>query len=140
MPLEMQAYNLYQVAEMLGMTKNDMQCIIDRGFEGFPFSVIKTGMKDGPRMYIVPKHQVDTWLSKGSVPQPKVGRNTPNKKYPKAEYTRYNLPISRMVDAKLMKVWKGINKELSAPVDKYDLVRLAIEEFIERRPEYLGGD
>ena len=53
----------------------------------------------------------------------------------------YNLRITRKLDQMLEMVHRNIQRRFpDDKVGKYDLVRIAIQEFIERRPEFFDKD
>jgi hypothetical protein len=126
-----EAYNLTEVGKMLGLCKETIQEIIDRTNADFPFTVIKVG-----RFYLIPKYQVDGFLKDGRVPAPKRVKGT-LQRYDKNTHVTYNYYIPRVLDAKFDTIIKNMNKVLTSPLKKGEMLRIAIEEFVERRPEFM---
>lgn len=131
---EIQAYTTKEVSELLGIADNNT---VKRSvLEGtFPFPAILIKGK-----YYYPKKPIDDWL-KGKKPQsmePAYDRNKgQKKKWTKENSLNWNYPMPRSLNDKFDKVCQRINETLSTPILKGDFIRVAIEEFIERRPEFL---
>jgi len=137
---ETEVYYLYNVGEMLGISKREMERIVEKNFENFPFSVLKIHKGDKPH-YVVPKKQVDDYLKKGKKPQvSKFNKGRPAK-WHKEEYVtwQYNIPneLNERFDAVILNINKENLRKYGTVMYKGDFIRLAVEEFIQRRPEYL---
>lgn len=136
MPFDLEAYNFYQVCEKMGVKKADAQNIVERNFEGFPFNVIRTGMKAGPNMYIVPRKQVDDFFAYGKMPHARKNMGKKDYSHSSTEFRTYTFRVPMWLDEKFNEILRNINLTLSSAVSKEAWVRLALEEFIERRPEF----
>jgi hypothetical protein len=125
---KVQTYTVPEVCEMLGITKTGE--LYDKIRAGdFPFPVIEYAQNK----FIVPRKPVDAFLRDGKLPNSKGNRGRP-KIWHKGEFVwwRFEVPIDLAEAFKM--VVRHMNKSLSSPLTFNDAKRLAIEEFIERRP------
>lgn len=137
-----EVYTLSEVLEKFGIyehykNKTDAELITIRDIKKGEFPLPAIQIKN--RWYF-PKRPVDDFLN-GMKPQNvvppwlKVKRGRPRKFIP-GEYVNYNYRIPLDLDKKFNMVIKNINEKIPNPMPKGDFLRLAIEEFIDRRPEY----
>jgi hypothetical protein len=71
------------------------------------------------------------------IPPHKKGKRGAQKKWNPDECIHYNFPVPVDLDERFSQVVDAINEEFDYPLPKSDFQRLAIEEFIQRRPEYM---
>lgn len=135
---EKQAYTLEEVAKILGMEGNRQTDILRKQIqEGtFPFPVLQIRSR-----YFVSKQAVDDFVKGNKSCRYNQAYNKETRGRPKrwipSDTVNYNYPIPKELHNKFNKVCEGINKNLPNPLPKGDVLRLAIEEFIDRRPEFL---
>jgi hypothetical protein len=134
-----QVYYLYELCDILKISKKEMQDMVERNFEGFPFSVTKVGVNSSKILYIVPKYQVDAFLISGEIPQKKVGfHGRPTKQTDTDVEMKIRVP--RAVSDNFDKCVKNMNKVATVKIGKYATIAVAMVEFMERRPEFMGDD
>jgi len=130
---EIQVYTVPEVAQMLDWPKSLAYEALEQG--KFPFPVIRLG----PKKWVVPKKPVDAFLSGEQpartlrLPWQKGGRGRPAKWKP-SETINYNVPIPIDLHERFTAVCKYINSTITPPLTKGDWIRIALEEFIQRRP------
>lgn len=131
-------YPLKQVIGMLGMTMNYGYELASSG--KFPFPIIQVNVADKA----VPKKPVDDFLERGIMPKKYSGKSDwiqgkrgPLEKWTPSNHVNWNLPIMIALNNRFNQVIRNMNKELVSPIDKGDAIRLAAEEFIQRRPQYV---
>lgn len=121
-------YTVPEVCEMLGIPKNsDVYDKLRAGTFIFP------SIEYNPNKFLIPKKPVDAFLKEGKLPNSKGNRGRP-KIWHKGEFVwwRFEVPLDLAEAFKI--VVQHTNKTLSSPITYNDAKRLAIEEFIERRP------
>ena len=125
---ELMTYTVPEVCQMIGYPEK--QHTYDNIRDGkFPFPVLEIR----PGQFVVPRKQVDAFLQEGKLPNSINNKGRP-KIWHKGEFVwwRFEVPIDLAEAFKI--VVQHINKTLSSPLTYNDAKRLAIEEFIERRP------
>ncbi len=139
-------YSLSEVLDFFGLkeeyeTDQNARMHIIRQIKGdeFPFPGIKIRNK-----WYFPKKAVDEFLE-GFNPRkhkPLWQKKSPGRprRWNPDEVVHYNQPIPKKLDTLFNKVIYGINDSIPNPITKGDFLRLAIEEFITRRPEYLSQE
>ncbi len=123
----LETYTVPEVCQILGIqSKNDAYEMIDKGT--FPFSVVQIG----PRNWRVHKKQVDKYIATGELPElKKTGRP---KKWVKGEYIWYKYRVPLELDDEFKAVCEYLNARMDNPADLDDYRRIAIREFVQRRP------
>ena len=138
MATESQVYEVYAAGTMLGLEKTEVQNLVERGefpCERFPFQVMRIG-----RSLVTPRKPIDDFLEFGRKPRLKDKRGR-KKRWIDGEFLWYRFPVPNELDEQFDLIIKNVNKELPSKMDKADFQRLAIIEFIQRRPEFLNvGD
>lgn len=136
---QIDVYTLEEIIEKFGIPPKEKQNIVSEIQKGtFPIPALKIRHK-----YLFPKKPIDDFL-KGYNPQSvrlpwqKKQRGRPRKWLP-TETVHLNFPVPADLNEKFDMICKNINKTISAPLSKGDFLRIAIEEFIERRPEFSKG-
>ncbi|MFA5629804.1 MAG: hypothetical protein WC958_06160 [Dehalococcoidales bacterium] len=131
-------YSLKEVIAMLGMTVNYGYELAENG--QFPFPVIQVNKTERA----VPKKPVDDFLNKGKVPRAakimapwNTGKPGRTPKWTPGNHINWNYPIPKELNDKFNLVLKNMNKTLTSPIDKGEAIRLAAEEFVQRRPQFL---
>lgn len=128
-------YDVSEVCDMLGMEKTTALAMIKKN--KFPFPVIQVGDK----RWVVPRASVDKALKEGKTTdrtEEYIKHTSPLKKWYKGEYTNWNFQVPNDLAEAFKIVADEENKQLATPMNYNDFRRLAIVEFIERRP--IGGD
>lgn len=128
-------YTVPEVCGLLGIGKVEAYHMIEQG--EFPFPLLRIG----ERKWLVPKAPVDRFL-KGVANQSQrmpwvAGKRGRPRKFQRGEYINYNYQVSVETDKRFTAVCNAINQTLASPLSKGDYVRLALNEFIDRRPEFL---
>jgi len=125
---ELMVYGVPEVCQMLGYPEKSRTYDDIRNGK-FPFPVLEIR----PGQFVVPRKQVDAFLERGKLPNSINNKGRP-KIWFKGEFVwwRFEVPIDLAEAFKI--VVKETNKTLSSPLTFNDAKRLAIEEFIERRP------
>jgi hypothetical protein len=132
-----EVYTLEEVFEMLGINSDSEKASARKD--------IKNGTFPFPTLYIrnrhlVPKKPIDDFLA-GFKPQSykppwqQLKKGRPRKWIP-SETTNLNFPVSKNLNNLFEEICNNINKSIPNPLTKGDFLRLAMEEFIERRPEF----
>jgi len=132
--IEYEAYPFYTVCEQFGLSKNEAQTLVENDFRDFPFKVIKVG-----KNYLVPRKQVDDFLEYGKKPldTSRLGRK---RKWFPGEFIFYRFQVPNQLNKQFERVIESINRELPSALNKADFQRIAIIEFIQRRPEFLNNE
>lgn len=134
-------YTIEEVIEKLRIPRKDMLMKAVDNNE-FVFPSVKIG-----KLYLFPKAPIDAFLR--GERDTKTGWWKKPRKYPtKTRRARWdpantvylNYPCPRELNDKFDKVIEMINETLPQKLPKGDFIRLALEEFIERRPEYLDPE
>ena len=122
-------YTVQQVAEMVGMSRQDLMILIKK--KKFPFPVIQVGTN-----WVVPRVAVDRFMNDDSLGFKDLvnGQGGRPVKWVKGEFVTWNyrLPIDLAEAFKV--VVENMNKSLPVPIGLLDARCLAIQEFVERRP------
>jgi hypothetical protein len=135
-PHDVQAYSLYEVGEMLGIERSTIDLIVkERRFEIIPFSILKFG-----GMHFCSKKQVDKFIQEGKIPKFNKAVWAKHRTWVPGEYTTWTFKVPKTLTEKFKKICYNMNREspVKLAVQQYRI--LAIQEFIDRRPEYLGDD
>jgi hypothetical protein len=124
---ELYTYTVPEVIQMLGLPEKYAYQQIKQGRFMFPVLEISEGN------FRIPRKPVDAFIEKGKLPN-SIGNTGRPRIWFKGEYVwwRFEVPIDLAEAFKA--VVKHMNKSLSSPLTFNDAKRLAIEEFIERRP------
>lgn len=130
--IQYEAYPFYTVCAKCGLSKNEAQEIVKNNFRDFPFKVIKVG-----KNYLIPRKQVDDFLQYGKNPidTRRLGRK---KKWIEGEFIFYRFQVPNELNNQFERVIENINRGLPSAINKADFQRIAIIEFIQRRPEFLN--
>ena len=126
---ELLTYTVPEVCQMIGMReKSDTYRKIERG--DFPFPVIQIAEDK----YVVPRKPVDDFLA-GKKPHFSYNNNKGRPRiWHKGEFVWWRFEVPNDLAEAFKIVVNHMNKSLSSPITYNDAKRLAIEEFIERRP------
>lgn len=127
-----EVYTMDQVINILGLYRNEAYRMLNEGT--FPFPAIQLG----PKTWRIPKKPVDDFLA-GNLPRDykppwKKGRYGRTPKWRKGEKVNYNVPIPLTMHQQFTEVCERENKKMISPITKGDWIRLALQEFIDRRP------
>jgi len=127
-------YTVPEVANLLGdklvgfKEKKNLYNMIDAG--RFPFTVYQVG----ERKFLVDKRQVDNFLETGKLPD--IYNKGRSKKWHSGEYVNWNFRIPKDLAFSFNALCEYLNSKVVTPLSLNDYRRLAIKEFIDRRPEY----
>lgn len=130
-----EVYTIEEVMEKLKIPRKDI--IIKAVEDGvFPFPSIKIG-----KFILFSKTAIDNFLyNRKKTPWEGIRKNINRRRWIPSQTVHLNYPCPIELNEKFNKVIKKINATLPEPLPKGDFIRLAIEEFIERRPEFLDAE
>ena len=134
-------YSLYAVARMMGIPKSTVDCF-DKEHPPIELTPIVRLFicfeEEGRRTWAIRKKYFDKWRQTGKVPKVSPGRPPKWKNDP--TYDNLNIPIKKDLYNKLKKVVDNANATSVIKLTYRDAIYLAIEEFTQRRPQFLDGD
>jgi predicted DNA-binding transcriptional regulator AlpA len=128
-----ETYSADEVITMLKLHRQEAYEMLNK--EEFPFPAIQVS----PNSWRIPKKPVDDFLA-GNLPrnyQPPwhKGRRGRPPKWKNGEYVHYNFHVPLDLHEVLNEVIEWENKKLPSPMPKGDWLRLALVEFVQRRPK-----
>ena len=134
MPIS-ETYTLLELSKRLGIPQKDIieQC----GLRQFPFPAVVVAEK-----YYFPKKPIDDWIrgiktSDVNVMRRKNNAGAKRKWYDDGHYRTWNYKVPSHLNDQFDIVIENMNRNMDIPLTKQDFVLVCIQEFIERRPEYL---
>ena len=128
-----ETYTVPEVCQMMGWSaKSHTYDGIRKN--GFPFPVIEFQGK-----FVVPKKPVDRFLKEGKRPNYTGVQGRP-KKWVKGEYRWFNFRVPIDLVNEFVAVCEHFNSQMDTPIDLDDYRRIAIREFVQRRPLPKDGD
>lgn len=133
---KLMTYTVPEVCQMMGMPeKSDTYRRIRDG--RFPFPVIEYA--EGK--FLVPRKTVDEFLQKGNLPTGVQNKGRPPR-WVKGQYVNYNFRVPNDIDEQFKAICDYLNSQATMPIGYDDYKRLALREFIARRPlpKDAGGD
>jgi hypothetical protein len=134
--MKSECYKFKDAADKLGMTHRQLATAIKNGELELPY--IKTG--PGTQCYRFPKKAIDDFVA-GKRPKKKFSweREQPDSrvKWLPGEYTRWpQLNVPNDLHERFETVHKNMEAYFGERILKDDLRRIALKEFLDRRPEY----
>ncbi len=137
--IEKQVYTAIEVATMFGMTKQEKASMTKDLDEGkFPIPAFRIRN----RWYFNKKTINRLFDGKGdySGDTPTLDEIKSNRfrKEDPAKMASITFKVKRQLNDQFNRVCTNINMEIDKPLNKGDYLRIALEEFIERRPQYTG--
>jgi len=127
-----ETYTVPEVCRMMGWHEKNVYKAIKRG--DFPFPLIEFQGK-----FVVPKKQVDRFLKEGKMPNFTGTQGRP-KRWVKGEYKWFHFRVPIDLAEEFEAICKYLNSQMDSPIDLDDYRRIAIREFVQRRPIPKDGD
>jgi len=134
--VEKRVYTPSELAEILGMPKNALLRAINEGT--FPLPVMRFS-----RYFFIPKAAVDKFLKGRQYidnDPPTLQEMNRFYKNPPGKTKHLGFQVTRELHEQFNRVCTNINMNLEKPLNKSDFLRIAVQEFVDRRPQYEGGE
>ncbi len=140
-------YNFFEICKLEEIPSGSAKGAIGLGLDGIikiaklkPIAHLFREFPNGDRkQYGILQKHYDNWKLKGKVPKVSSGR--PPKWKNDDSYENLNIPISKsLYTGKFKKVVDNANKLSVVKLSYRDAIYLALEEFVQRRPQFLDGD
>lgn len=121
-----ETYTVPEVCQMMGWHKAHVYEHIRKGT--FPFPVIEFQGK-----YVVSKAAVDRFIKEQKRPNYTGDQGRP-KRWIKGEYKWFHFRVPIDLAEEFEAICKYLNSQMDSPIDLDDYRRIAIREFVQRRP------
>ena len=146
MGLPVNYYNFFEICKLEEIPTGSAKGAIGLGLDGITkiakLKSIAHLFREFPngdrKQYGILQNHYDRWKQKGKVPKVSSGR--PPKWKDDPTYENLNIPIKADLYNKLKKVVDNANATSVVKLAYRDAIYLAINEFCDRRPQFLDGD
>ncbi|MFA5322139.1 MAG: hypothetical protein WC373_05640 [Smithella sp.] len=136
-------YTLQAVARMMGIPKDTVNDAFNHGIDAVeaikPIAHLFTCFREGDEVsYAILKKHFEKWRTTGQVPKVSTGR--PPKWKNNENYTQLRFDCDKETYGLFKAIVDKANSMSSVKVGYRDMLRVAIQEFNDRREQILGGD
>lgn len=137
-------YSIYAVGRMMGIPKPTVSgAVITKNINRIealkPIAHLFVSFEDdGENTFAIRKIYFDRWRKTGKVSKKSTGR--PPKWKDNPNLTNINIPFPKDLYEQFKQVVGNANAISVVKVSYRDMFAVAVKEFVERRPEFLGGD
>lgn len=139
-------YNFFDICKMEGIPTGTAKGALADGLEGIArieklkpighlFREFEKGMR---KQYGILRRHYDYWKRTGEPPKVSPGRPPRWKNDP--TYTNINIPIKKSLWERFRRMVDNANAVSVVKISYRDMLYVALEEAMQRRPQFLGGD
>lgn len=135
-------YSLHSVARLMGISRSTINGAFSDGIDTIqaikPIAHLFHRFEEGDEVsYAILKKHFDRWRETGKVPKISTGRPPKWKNDP--TISNINIPIKKDLKDRFYQMVDNANAVSTVQVTYRDMIYVAMEECMARRPQFLGG-